>query len=286
MADIQQKRIFSLTALASALADWFFVVDKSGATEAQKISGADLNAALNHENFAGLQGGSANDHKHLTTAELTALQNSVTELDNLNRGWIKIAPASFENTPASANSITTNTDLRNYIAIDSGLRIVQGSNISFHVVTDITASTITFKGENLFNSGIDIDSLYYCLESKIGQMDIDLSTEAFASATVTDALTVNFGDGTKRKLNGFIIYARQTCKTADTGTDSTIMAKNSSNDIFTSALTFSGTDSDIGVDSTYNGIIGYLRLDTVNSGNKDTKGATLTIFYLPTSQHK
>jgi len=74
MADIQQKRIFSLTALATALADWFFVVDKSGATEAQKISGADLNAALNHEFFAGLQGGNSGNHKHLTDTELTGLQ--------------------------------------------------------------------------------------------------------------------------------------------------------------------------------------------------------------------
>lgn len=222
-----------------------------------------------------------------------------TTVNELNRkirqtNWYTFLGIDF--TFTAANKFTVSLDEEtNFIYKEFALKFVQVNGLvtttSYGFVTNIAnlgggIYEITFAGESTINYLLTNTTVYWLPEVNVVTVDVDLfNSDVFATATATDVL--NTIQKTPRKIGGKIIYAEVTCFAEDTGTNSRILLKNGANTIATLSIdgTAYGTINTTGltINPAYNSISGFLRIDTVNSGNKNSDGVNLLIKYLPLS---
>jgi len=154
----------------------------------------------------------------------------------------------------------------------------------YGIVESITDNLLTISGNILRTGSAYITELYYIPFNKILVNDFYLTSESFADAATNDVLDKEKAYRLQPKRLMVAMVAK--CHTADTGTDSTIVINDGTNDVFSSDVSFVTGKvenwSGVTVNQKYNLMnAGYTRLDVTSTGNGDIEGAILVSFAIP-----
>lgn len=206
------------------------------------------------------------------------------EFINIFKKWEAISSNDYTALPASANTITTNADLRDSISVFSPLKIVQGVVTSYVIVTAITDSLITIAGENTFNSAVVIDELYFGLRGSVEIAELHLDDSSFESTPNTNVLE---STGLSTLIAGKLLYA--IVRGATVGANTFVQIKNGANNIIdlnsgnglqVGLITDTWNDSGMNIDPDYNDVNGSLRIDTVNTAVPAVEKVSITLIFL------